>query len=745
VNKGRKPAKKIGARLSAIDIFLAFVSVLIVANLVFGPINVKLFGDTVKIFESYLLLIIWLVSVFLKSRMESHEKLFNFKKFFSRYGYEIGLTVVLLIVAIPRFLSIGYGLPHLIEPHEQLIVPKVLKMIRNGTLNHGIYDYGSLYFIFLYFVFTITGFISGITGGKAISISDIDPSFFYLTARAANVFLSIVSVYLVYLIGKRLADKKTALGAAALVGIGTVHFLNSITARLELLVLVFVLLAFYYMFKLTATDKIADYCLAGLFCGFAIGTKFYSITISAALFYAHLLNRKRMTFSNRKLLVSLMVMIFAYLITNPYIITDTNSFIRDTSRLSRELGIKEHWSTAKSAPEAVYARIIFYDGLGSVGTVALLLMLFFYLLKPNSKSGFLLIVPALHFFILARSRYVFHRYLLIAIPFLVLFLVYELGKKIESGKGKAKFNSNFLFWAIIVLISVFPALKMFRITRQYNLPITSQSAVKWIEANIPKGSRLLITPYTVNLDEKLYSITPRGIKSTKFPQSIFSQPETGYNYIITANQAKKYGLLQRANNYMEIIKTIEPIKWKMVGPTITILKIRSAPSSRLKKSDRIFLKSGENEAGVMIGVPESDTIHLGSDWGEAKDDSKRAYRQARKYPAAFFFKLSEDVLRKNEIYVNVECSNPADGMFMHNGGNFKISLNGAEVCSLPMNTAGDPAVYKCRLPVARLKFGKKINRLELDVSDPYEKIEYYGREVLSIMPIKYYAVKFSGN
>jgi 4-amino-4-deoxy-L-arabinose transferase-like glycosyltransferase len=744
VNKGRKTAKKIEARLSAIDIFLAFVSVLIVANLVFGPVYVKLFGGKVKIFESYLLLIIWLISVFLKSRIERQEKLFNIKKFFSRYGYEIGLSIVLLIIAIPRFMCIGYGLPHLIEPHEQLIVPKVLKMIRSGTLNHGIYDYGSLYFIFLYFVFIITGFISGITGGTAKSISDIDPSFFYFTARAANVFLSIVSVYLVYLLGKRLADKKTALGAAAIVGVGTVHFLNSITARLELLVLVFVLLAFYYMFKLTSTDTIADYCLAGLFCGFAVGTKFYSITIAAALLYAHLLNRQRKTFSNKKLLVSLLVMILAYLITNPYIITDTDSFIRDTSRLSRELGVKEHWSTGRSAPEAVYARIIFYDGLGSAGTVVLLLMFFFFLIKPNSKSGFLLIFPVLHFLVLARSRYVFHRYLLIAIPFLVLFLVYELGKKIESGNEKTKFNAKVLFWAIIVLISVFPALKMFRITRQYNLPITSQSAVKWIEANIPIGSRLLVTPHTVYLDGELYSLTPMGIKSKKFSRNIISQPETGYNYIITLNKAKNYGLLQGVMDCVEVMKKIEPAQGKIVGPTITILKIKPAPPSGLKKSDRIFLKSGENEAIVMIGASESDSIHLGSDWGEGAKDSKLAYRQARKYPAAFFFKISADAKRRSGIFVSVECSNPVDGMFMQNGRNFKIRLNGAEVCSLPMNTAGDPAVYKCRLPHGMLQFGKGINRLELDLSNPYERIEYNGRQVLSIMPIKFNAIKFSG-
>jgi hypothetical protein len=744
VNKGRKPAKKAGARLSSIDIILAFVSVLIVANLAFGPVYVKLFGSKVKIFESYFLLIIWLVSVFLKSRMEKHEKLFTIKKFFSRYGYEIGLSVVLLIVAIPRFLSINYGLPHLIEPHEQLIVPKVLKMIRSGTLNHGIYDYGSLYFIFLYFVFAITGFVSGITGGTEKSIADIDPSFFYLTARAANVFLAIISVYLVYLIGKRLADKRTALGAAAIVGVGTVHFLNSITARLELLVLVFVLLAFYYMLKLTATDKIADYCLAGLFCGFAVGTKFYSVTIVAALLYAHILNSKHKTFSNKKLIVSFLMIILAYLVTNPYIITDTNSFIRDTSRLSRELGIKEHWSTGRSAPEAVYARIIFYDGLGAAGTVVLLLMFFFFLIKPNLKSGFLLIFPALHFLILARSRYVFHRYLLIAIPFLVLFLVYELGKNIESGKGKAKFNSNVLFWVIIVLISVSPALKMFRITKQYNLPITSQSAVKWIEANIPISSRLLVTPYTVYLDGKLYSLTPMGIKSKKFSKNIISQPETGYNFIITLSHAKNYGLLQGVMDCVEVIKKIEPVKGEIVGPTITILKVKPAPSSALKKSDSFFLKNGENEANVMIGASESDLKYLSSDWGEGVRDLKPAYRQARKYPVAFFFKISPDAQKKSGIFVSVECSNPADSMSPQAGRNFNMRLNGTEVCSLPMNTSGDPAMYKCRLPLGMLQFGKGINRLELDISHPYEKMEYNGRQVLSVVPIKFNAIKFSG-
>jgi hypothetical protein len=617
-------------------------------------------------------------------------------------------------------------------------------MIRNSTLNHGIYDYGSLYFIFLYFVFIITGFISGITGGKAISISDIDPSFFYFTARAANVFLSIVSIYLVYLIGKRLADKKTALGAAAIVGIGTVHFLNSITARLELLVLVFVLLAFYYMIKLTATDRIADYCLAGLFCGLAIGTKFYSITISAALLYAHLLNRKRKTFSNKKLLVSILVMIIAYLITNPYIITDTDSFIRDTSRLSRELGVKEHWSTGRNTPEAVYARIIFYDGLGSVGTAVLLLMLFFYLLKPNSKSGFLLIFPVFHFLVLARSRYVFHRYILIAIPFLVLFLVYELGKRIESGNKKIKFNSKIIFWAIIFLISIFPAMKMFRIMRQYNLQITSQAAVKWIEANIPVGSRLLVTPCTVSLDGKLYSLTAMGIKSKKFSRNIISQLETGYNYIITLSKAKNYGLLQGAMDCVELIKKIEPEKEKIAGPAITILKIKPAPPNGLKKNDGIFLKNGENEAKVIIGIPASDSIHLGSDWGEAIEDSKQGYRLARIYPSSFFFRISADAQRKSGIFVSIECLNPADGIFEQKKQIFKIRLNGAEVCNLPMNADGGPAVYKCFLPIKTLQFGTKINRLELDLSNPYQRIEYNGRQVLSIVPIKFTTIRFNG-
>jgi 4-amino-4-deoxy-L-arabinose transferase-like glycosyltransferase len=744
LNKKQKPIKKTGLRFSTFDIFLAFISVLILANLVFGPINVKLLGSTVKIFENYFLLLIWLISVFLKTRLEKKEKLFDFKTFFSKYSYEIGLSVILLIVAIPRFLSIGYGLPHLIEPHEQLIIPRVLKMIRNSTLNHGIYDYGSLYFIFLYFVFIITGFISGITGGKAISISDIDPSFFYFTARAANVFLSIVSIYLVYLIGKRLADKKTALGAAAIVGVGTVHFLNSITARLELLVLVFVLLAFYYMIKLTATDRIADYCLAGLFCGLAIGTKFYSITISAALLYAHLLNRKRKTFSNKKLLVSILVMIIAYLITNPYIITDTDSFIRDTSRLSRELGVREHWSTGRNTPEAVYARIILYDGLGSVGTAVLLLMLFFYLLKPNSKSGFLLIFPILHFLVLARSRYVFHRYILIAIPFLVLFLVYELGKRIEPKNEKIKFNAKIVFWAVIFLISIFPAIKMFRIMRQYNLPITSQAAVKWIEENIPVGSRLLVTPRTVSLDGKLYSLTPMGIKSKKFSRNIISQLETGYNYIITLSKAKNYGLPQGALDCVEVLKKIEPEKEKIAGPAITIMKIKPAPPNGLKKNGRIFFKNGENEANMIIGMPASDSIHLGSDWGEAIEDSKQAYRQTRIYPAAFFFRISADAQKKSGIFVSIDCSNPADGIFKQKEQIFKIRLNGAEVCNLPMNSDGGQAVYKCFLPIKMLQFGAEINRLELDLSNPYERIEYNGRQVLSIVPIKFTKIRFSG-
>lgn len=741
----KQPSSAGKSRLTFPDILLIILSVLIAANLAFGPIMVQLSGRRIKLFDNLLLVTIWfLVLLIRKMRKEGFRIVPGVTGFISSYKYEFGLAAVLIFSGIPRLLSIGYGLPQLAEQHEQLIVPQVIKMIRQGTLNHGIYDYGSLYFIFLYIVFVITAFVAGIAGGRIQSFSEMDPAQFFLAARAANVILSLVCIYLIYAIGKRLYDKKTALAAAAVSGAGTVFFLNSITARLEMLVLLFVLSAFYYMVKLAENGKTADYCLAGLFCGLAVGTKFYSVSIIIVLIYTHILARKQKAFSNKKLIAAFAIIAVAYLATNPFLLTDTDAFVHATSRLTKELSIKDHWSTGGNTPESVYARIIFYDGLGAVGSVVFLILFSLFLFKPDSKHGMLLLFPAVHFLLLVKSRYVFHRYILVIIPFLVLFIAGYLWKTILQYKKKIRIDVNLIFWAAVLIIAFLPAVKMIRIAAQYNLETTSQAADDWIGKNIPAGSRLLVGRYSVNPDGRLYFVTRTGGEARKYSRNLISLADAGFNYIITSSPAAGYGFPKGAQECLELIKKFEPSAGKISGPIISILKVKPAPIGALKKSGRFFLDGKSSSASVKIGMQAEDTLHLGSDWGAPVNDGIKPYRAPRAYPAAFFFMLSESKRYTKSISVSIDLTpEMLDDSFSPKA--FETSFNGFKICSDGIEFNGKPVAIKCRITNDKLKFGKDINRLEFNIPDIYRPIGFEGKQILTIPSVKFHSVTVSSD
>lgn len=727
-------------RFSSMDIILAFVSFLIAANLAFGPVMITISGRSVKLFDNILLFFIWTVLVLLRYMSKRKFGLPQVMSFVSKYRYELGLIAVLSIVGALRFMSIGYGLPHLAEQHEKLIVPKVLEMIRKGTLDHGIYDYGSLYFIFLYLVFILSAFVAGIIGVRINSISNLDQAFFFITARAANVILSLISIYLVYLIGKRISGKMTGLAAATITAFGTILFLNSITARLELLVLVFVLLAFYYMVRLSKTGKIIDYSLSGLFIGLAVGTKFYSVTIFAALVYAHFLTRKLKTFSNRKLLVAIMIMVLGYLITNPFILTDTESFLRDTSRLSRELSVKEHWSSEANSPEAVYSGLIFRDGLGIIGTIIFLMLFILFLIKPDVEKGLLLVFPIVHFLVLAKSRFVFHRYILIILPFLALFMACKLEELfVKNNKKRLKWHRNIVFWGIVLLIALFPAVKMFRIAGMYSLETTSSYAAAWIERNIPPGTRLLVSPYSVDLKKRQYFIAKMSKASRRYSRDLISLPEKGFNYIITSSTLKNYGLLNGTVECIDLVKKFEPVVGKIAGRTIYILKVQPAPSSQLKKSESWLLNGRSKESVIEIGNPKKDLLYLSSDWGDAGKEDGVFFRTVRKYPAVLYFSLSPTAVSHKNASISVNyTTDKLEGI--NSTVSLEIKLNESVICNNLLNLDGKKYTQRCMIPSKLLKNGKTVNKLELDIPEVSKLNEGEEASVMTIPRLKYHSV-----
>lgn len=116
--------------------------------------------------------------------------------------------------------------------------------------------------------------------------------------RLPSALLGIVSVYLIYLIGRRLFSEKTGLLSAALFGLTLNNIYISRVGLQEAYVIFFLLLASYFFLRSLKEDKYLIW--TGVVLGFGFLTK-YNIFILVPIFLTYLLFFKRDYFFNKKL------------------------------------------------------------------------------------------------------------------------------------------------------------------------------------------------------------------------------------------------------------------------------------------------------------------------------------------------------------------------------------------------------------------------------------------------------------
>ena len=132
--------------------------------------------------------------------------------------------------------------------------------------------------------------------------------------RLPSALLGIVSVYLLFLIGKTLFSEKVGLLAAALSAVNTHHLFISRLGLQEAYVVFFLLLASYLFLRSFESDSFFIWTGAAL--GFGFLTK-YTTFILVPIFFTYLLLYKRDAFLNKKFWIGALI---ALLLFSPVII-----------------------------------------------------------------------------------------------------------------------------------------------------------------------------------------------------------------------------------------------------------------------------------------------------------------------------------------------------------------------------------------------------------------------------------------
>ena len=161
------------------------------------------------------------------------------------------------------------------------------------------------------------------------------PLFMYLEAATIRIFgsglevlrfISVIagslSVYLIYLLGKAMYDKRVGILSAVLLCFLSYHIRYSRITQLEIIEIFFILGTMYFFWKGYSEDKNVYLYGAGIFQGLALDTKYVGFTLFLAIIlfilwtekdWKALVNRKMLIFYGVSFLVFLPVFLMLYL------------------------------------------------------------------------------------------------------------------------------------------------------------------------------------------------------------------------------------------------------------------------------------------------------------------------------------------------------------------------------------------------------------------------------------------------
>ncbi len=185
-------------------------------------------------------------------------------------GYAVAVAVLLFAAFALRVWGARHGLPYAYNADENAhFVPHAIGMfVSNG--DPGYYVNPAAYTHLLSIIFDVYfGGREGVSRAYAA-----DPGQVFLVARVTAAVLGTVAVWMVYLAGKRLFDRRTALLGAALLAVSFLPVFYSHLALNDVPTLAPIGLALFGAAGVLREGRIRDYVLAGLGLGIACATKY---------------------------------------------------------------------------------------------------------------------------------------------------------------------------------------------------------------------------------------------------------------------------------------------------------------------------------------------------------------------------------------------------------------------------------------------------------------------------------------
>jgi hypothetical protein len=450
------------------------------------------------------------------------------------------LPGVCALALVLRVIGLQYGLPAVYNPDEVSIMARALSFAK-GTLNPHNFLYPTFYF---YVLFAWVGAYLGVLwlSGRVVSATALqelyfrDPTGIYTAGRTLGVAAGTVSVWLLYRLGMRLADGRTAVAAAVFLAVSPLHVRDSHYVKHDVPATLAIVAAYLAITRVwsgadratgTREPGLRDAALAGAAAGVAFSTHYYCIFLALPLAWAifHRFRGAGPRALSRLLGTAAGASAIVFFALSPFLLVEPATALRDITA-NREIVVDRAVATGAFGPAASYAEMVWRDSLGIPAVLLAMVGITWMLVVDRATAILLLAFPA-PFLLFITNTAPASRYLNPVLPFLALFAAYGL-VRLSTRAGAPPV----VFWGALLAAAAPPALASVRTDRFFRQDDTRTLARAYIESRIPSGSGILLQPYSVPLtmsrqalEEALtYHLGSSRVASTKFQLQLRLDP-----------------------------------------------------------------------------------------------------------------------------------------------------------------------------------------------------------------------------
>lgn len=427
-------------------------------------------------------------------------------------------VVIITIGALLRLCGIGFGLPDLLHPDEPFEINRALRLA-SGSIELDRAGKGG--FFYLIFLVLIVSFLSFYLFGIVRSPEDFayffvsHESSFYLIARLLSAAIGVLSIYIIFKIARKCWGDFEALIASFLLSISWLSVSKSHYATVDITLVFFLLLSFYYLISYAECANKKDLFKATLFGGLSVVTKLNGIVIIISIFttiiLSTILNPKSKKAYARHTIAASMIFLLVVGIGEPGYIKKIYDIVTKKPQIVEQLPTKQI-SNKASSPNLVN----FYGNILTKEFNIILLLIFilsaFYFIYLFSKNNIIFIsfiVPYLIAICFPFCNLFYPRYLLPIIPLIILIIASGIGaftRYLINREINAK--TIYVIETSILLIILFPNISLsIKTSLEYWDKSERVKAKEWFYANAADGASVLMSGCPEHRSQQLVPLT----------------------------------------------------------------------------------------------------------------------------------------------------------------------------------------------------------------------------------------------